>query len=1003
MSRALVLVHGIFSSGKTWDSLKKSIASDEQLTSLLVTTFEYSSPRFRFTPTRVIPDYDDIALKLWTLLQSKLSDYEKIAIIAHSQGGLIVQRMLAHQVEAGSAQSLARIQQIILLACPNSGSDLFLALRRYAFPWRHPQERALRPLDKALERTRSTVLERVIHAREITSTTCPIIIHAYAGETDGIVKSQSAISAFTSTGVLEGDHSSILDFADPGGLNYSVIKRHLLDFLNSETDPVPPSPQSPATVQHNGVLPRPVQLPRAVPDLRGRDDELTKMQAVLIGSPQPAASRVIVITGRGGIGKTALAITVGTLVKTTFTDGILFADLGGTGNTPAAPDTVLISFLISLGVPLEIASSASVDKAGLYRSAMAGRRRLVILDNAHSPDQVDKLLPPEPLCAAIVTSRSRFSSMRCDLRVNLGPISDEAAKEVLAFYLDGAAIHPLPDEGELTSLVSLCGRWPLVLHLAGALIARRSAASVRDLITRLRDEKTRLDSLRVGELELRLVLEDSVSRLSADSVTLFRRLSLVTGGSTPAWLIGILLGAEATQSRSALSELVEANLIEASLDLTDERYSMHDLVRDMSREKMSAEDPEELLKVRTALLVAYRDRSVLSRKILEPDRPPYGRMDPNLSEDESALLADIGSPERWLELEKNALMALVGEAYELGFDDIAISIANSLPTYFVIRGTWNDWSAAYETAIKAAERSRDLIGLGYLLQGLANVQRTKGQGTGIASLERSLASFAEAGDEEGQGYVMNDIGLIAMYEGRWSDCDDALQESERRLIASGHLIMALQPQRNHAISLLERGDASQAARELERVCDEMGKRGDVRWRAYSLADLGKAYRVLGNAEAAAERLRNGIDIMNSIGDFRWAAVTRIRLGDVYRSAAQPTEADVEYLKAAKLFKELTDPVWGARALISRALVALDEGYLDKAMALCNSGRETFIALSSKVDESWSLAVQSRIYASMGSEDEAVAALGAARTLARELGREDHFVDQFLTDTGPDVR
>ena len=103
--------------------------------------------------------------------------------------------------------------------------------------------------------------------------------------------------------------------------------------------------------------------------------------------------------------------------------------------------------------------------------------------------------------------------MRCDLRINLRPISDEAAKEVLAFYLDAEAIQPPPDEDELNSLVSLCGRWPLVLHLAGALIARRSAASVRDLITRLRDEKTRLDSLHVGELELRLVLEESVSRL----------------------------------------------------------------------------------------------------------------------------------------------------------------------------------------------------------------------------------------------------------------------------------------------------------------------------------------------------------------------------------------------------------------------------------------------------------------------------------------------------------
>jgi hypothetical protein len=143
--------------------------------------------------------------------------------------------------------------------------------------------------------------------------------------------------------------------------------------------------------------------------------------------------------------------------------------------------------------------------------------------------------------------------------------------------------------------------------------------------------------------------------------------------------------------------------------------------------------------------------------------------------------------------------------------------------------------------------------------------------------------------------------------------------------------------------------------------------------------------------------------MLSIGDSRWAAVTRIRLGDVYRSAARPTDADLEYIRAAELFSELVDPVWGARVLVSRALVAVDESRLDKALALCHAGRETFVALSSKVDECWSLVVQSRIYASMGSMEKADTALAAARSLARELGRGDDFVNQLLTDRGPDVR
>jgi Alpha/beta hydrolase family len=254
MARGLVLIHGIFSSAKTWKSLTAAISHDKELAALSVATFQDSSPKINLNPARAIPDYDDIALKLWTFLQSAAADYEQVAIIAHSQGGLIVQRMLALQVENGAARSLARIRQIILLACPNSGSDLFLALRRNAFVWRNPQERSLRPLDKSLERTRSVILTKVVHAREITSTTCPIPIYAYAGESDGVVKSQSALSAFTNTGILEGDHSSILDFSDAGGLNYTVVKRHLVDFMSNGSIHSTQSSETPTTVRQDGHI-----------------------------------------------------------------------------------------------------------------------------------------------------------------------------------------------------------------------------------------------------------------------------------------------------------------------------------------------------------------------------------------------------------------------------------------------------------------------------------------------------------------------------------------------------------------------------------------------------------------------------------------------------------------------------------------------------------------------------------------------------------------------------
>ena len=185
MTRAIVLVRGIFSSSKTWESLMSRMTGDEDLADLSLVPFDYYSPRFRISPTRAIPDYDDVALKLWTSLKLVFAEHDSVIIIAHSQGGLIVQRMLAQQVGMGAAESLTPIHAIVLLACPNSGSELFLTLRRYVFLWRHPQEQALRPLDKAIERTRSVVLQKVVYASEVTPATCPIPIYAYAGESDG--------------------------------------------------------------------------------------------------------------------------------------------------------------------------------------------------------------------------------------------------------------------------------------------------------------------------------------------------------------------------------------------------------------------------------------------------------------------------------------------------------------------------------------------------------------------------------------------------------------------------------------------------------------------------------------------------------------------------------------------------------------------------------------------------------------------------------------------------
>jgi tetratricopeptide (TPR) repeat protein/pimeloyl-ACP methyl ester carboxylesterase len=998
VSKVAVLVHGLFSSGKTWDSLKFSISKDTELQDLEVVTFEYSTPRIRISPMRVIPDQEDVALKLWTFTQDVMRTADEVALIAHSQGGLIVQRMLVQQLQAGEARSLTPIKVVVLLACPNSGSDLFLTLRRGAFFWRHPQERALRPLDKELEAVRTSLLNRVVHARVLSSTSAPIPIFAYAGESDGMVGSQSALSGFPNRGILDGDHFGILNFSAIDGLNYSTIRAVLLDSLKSEGHSPLKSNSSPPSQELIPRIPRPLQLPRSTLNLFGRNEEVSTLRTALAGAPNSGLSVVIVVSGKGGIGKTALAVKAASSCYDLFPDGVLFADLGGGKDASA----VQAKFLTALGVSPEILRNPDIDLLGLYRSVMSSRKVLAILDNVDSAAQVEALIPPTQGSAAVITARKRLTTLECNLRINLQPLSRHASEDLLWSYI--RAVEPAReiDKTAVHDLAGTCGDWPIVLHLAGASLARHGLSNIHSLISRLGSETIILDTLRGSETEIRIVIRDSVQALTPSARRTFSGLGIAPGAAASEWLVPLAGGKGTITASSNIEELLEANLLEIDTCATSARYRMHDLVRDTAKE-LAEEDRTMAYDALKEMVRGYLTRAALIRKVLELDRPPFGNVHSSLTTDEETLLREIGDPENWFERERNELIAAVKTAAEHGLYAMAIGLANTLPTYFIIRGTWNEWGECYEVAIRCAEESGDNAGRGYLLQGLANINRTKGLGTGIELIERSSEAFEQAGEPLGRAYVMNDIGLIRMYEGRWSESEDLLLQSATELRALGHPVMALQPLRNHAISMLERGMVREAAFELSSVCGEMRRLGDVRWWAYSQADLGKALMLLGETDSAMASLRSSIETMMSLGDLRWTAATRIRLGDLLRAMGHPDEANREYAEALRVFSNQSDSLWASRAAVSLAMAALDMGNYAEAKELCDQAMESFVTLEARVDQCRCWVGLHRIHDAMGTMDSSVNDMRMAEALAQELGRGPELIQGFLDDTGVDVR
>lgn len=234
----VVFIHGLFSSEETWDPLARLLESDEELAHVAVRRFGYATPKFRFRPDRRTPDYNDLAERLKTFLQYDAAGHDRLFLVAHSQGGLIVQRYLARMIQSGQGQQLAKIRGVVLFACPNGGSDFALPLRS-AWWSKNPQVRALGPLNADVRDAQQTVLDQIVYAQEVGASSCPIPFWVFGGEEDQVVVRASAQGSFPKVFMLPGDHFSIIQAKTHEHPAYVALRTHLLEV--EQTDPEDPS------------------------------------------------------------------------------------------------------------------------------------------------------------------------------------------------------------------------------------------------------------------------------------------------------------------------------------------------------------------------------------------------------------------------------------------------------------------------------------------------------------------------------------------------------------------------------------------------------------------------------------------------------------------------------------------------------------------------------------------------------------------------------------------
>ncbi|MCP3803796.1 tetratricopeptide repeat protein [Allokutzneria sp. A3M-2-11 16] len=440
-----------------------------------------------------------------------------------------------------------------------------------------------------------------------------------------------------------------------------------------------------------GAVPRaavPHQLPSAPGTFTGRRAELTTLDR----------GTLTVISGAGGTGKTSLALHWAHLDPNRFPDGQLYVDLRGfdPDHEPVRPDVALRGFLDALGVPPDTLPEEFTDRVALYRDLLADRNALVVLDNAHNVEQIDRLLPGDGECTVVVTSRDRMSGLPGARLLTLDALDPGDARELLASRLGEDRLAAEPEAAD--ELIALCAGLPLALGVVAARVATSPWLGLAELARSLRKDRSRLDGLRIGDsrVDLRAVFSWSLRGLSAAATELFGLLGLVPGREIGRSAVAALTGSDT----AALDELENANLVTRS---TSDRYRMHDLIRLYAKEIVTG-SPEDALR-RWVDFHAHSAYAV--ERTLFPRRAPI-TMEPPVPGCVPAAFDDIESAMEWMDTEHQNAAAAQTLAAEFLWHNRVWQIARAMDTYFWRRGLQSERIALWSAGLRSAEAVGDV-------------------------------------------------------------------------------------------------------------------------------------------------------------------------------------------------------------------------------------------------------------------------------------------------------
>jgi len=716
--------------------------------------------------------------------------------------------------------------------------------------------------------------------------------------------------------------------------HYERLRRHLAEELGA--DPSPPLRQlhqqiltsDAALTPVLSIAPAPVWTPTPVPrqlpapprSFIGRSAELSALDALLDAGPRdaPAPTTVVIaaVSGTAGVGKTALAVFWAHRVAETFRDGQLYVNLRGfdPSGSVTSPAEAVRGFLDALGVAPQQVPSSLDARAGLYRSLLAGKRMLVVLDNARDAEHVRPLLPGTPGCLVVVTSRNELTGLLASdgaHPITLDLLTTAEAHDLLAHRLGPKRVAAEP--AAAAEIIRRCARLPLALTIMTARAATHPGFPLAVFAEELRHTGTALDALADIDprTDVRAVFSWSFHALSKPAARLFQLLGLHPGPDVAEPAAASLAALPAGLARTVLSELTRAHLMAED---TPGRFTFHDLLRAYAIEQARVCDPEaDQAQVNRRVLDHYlhsaHAAAVSLNSAYDPIAIPAPQpgVTPETPYDHDRALA-------WFSAEHQVLLAVIQQAARDGFHAHVWQLAWTLTTFLDRRGHWHDWVTTALAALAATQRLGEPFEQARVHRSLARAYTRLDRldeahlhlGHAL-DLDGAAADQAGSADRAGPAETRLRLSQVLERQGRYAEALD-------NAVAALNLFRAARQRVGQAIALNSvgwchalLGDHQRALGRCRRALSLLRKFGDRHGEADTLESLGYAHHHLGHHRQAIMSYRHATHLYRVLGDRYDEAAALTRLGNTYHAVGDTDAASATWLRALTIFDELDHP------------------------------------------------------------------------------------------------